>query len=76
MNLAFAKLLREYRRRVGLTQEGLARRTDLSVDAIAGFERGRRSTPHVNTLRRLVEALQLTSAERDELLYAADPRAP
>jgi predicted ATPase/transcriptional regulator with XRE-family HTH domain len=69
---SFGQLLREYRRKAGLTQEALAQRTDLSVDAIAGLERGRRTAPHVDTLRRLVAGLQLTSAERDTLLHAAD----
>ncbi len=73
--VSFGQLLREYRRKAGLTQEALARRTDLSVDAIAGLERGRRSVPHVETLRRLVEGLQLSSSERDELVHAADPSA-
>ena len=70
---SFGQLLREYRRTAGLTQEALAQRTNLSVDAIAGLERGRRSAPHVDTLRRLVEGLELTPSQRDELLHAADP---
>ena len=72
---SFGELLRHHRRTAGLSQEALAQRADLSVDAIAGLERGRRSAPHAETLGRLSHALALSGAERERFVRAADPTA-
>jgi transcriptional regulator with XRE-family HTH domain len=48
-------LVREARRRAGLTQSELARRAQTSQPAVARYERGR-SVPDIATLARLVEA--------------------
>src|ERR687883_75683 len=70
----FGERLRRYRITAGLTQETLAERTGLSVRGIADLERGARRFPHVDTIRRLAEALQLAPADRAALV-AAGPRA-
>ena len=56
-----------------MSQEALAQRADLSVDAIAGLERGRRSAPHAETLGRLIQALDLTAGDRESFVRAAEP---
>jgi transcriptional regulator with XRE-family HTH domain len=46
----------------------------LSVHAVSALERGERRRPHVETVRALSAALDLTGATRDALLGSA--RAP
>ncbi|TME33916.1 MAG: helix-turn-helix domain-containing protein [Chloroflexi bacterium] len=64
-------LLRRFRLAAGFSQEQLAERAGLSVDAVAALERGRRTTPRPSTLALLAKALGLTPTERDFLLSAA-----
>ncbi|HZB97282.1 MAG TPA: helix-turn-helix domain-containing protein, partial [Candidatus Sulfotelmatobacter sp.] len=64
---AFGALLRSHRRNKGWTQQALAERAGLSADAISALERGTRRTPWPDTVDRLVDALELSEAERDEL---------
>jgi branched-chain amino acid transport system substrate-binding protein len=78
----FADLLRHYRQAVGLTQEELAERARLSVQAIGALERGDRRAPRKETISLLAEALSLTSPERAAFEAAArqreqtDPTSP
>src|SRR5215216_6556382 len=65
---AFGRLLRHYRRTAGLSQEVLAERAGLSVDAVAALERGRRTAPRLSTLTLLATALGLADDERAALL--------
>ncbi len=51
-------MVREARRRAGLTQEELARRVETTQSAIARIERGR-SAPSLERLRELVRACGL-----------------
>jgi predicted ATPase/class 3 adenylate cyclase len=60
----FATLLRRARRAAGLSQEVLAERAGISVDAISALERGLSRAPHQDTLELLAEALQLSAEER------------
>src|SRR5215831_9218145 len=60
----FATLLRRARRAAGLSQEALAERAGISVDAISALERGLARAPHQDTLELLAEALQLSAEER------------
>lgn len=61
-------LIREARRRAGLTQAELAKRVETSQSAIARYERAR-AMPDLATLHRITEAcgleLRLTLAEPD-----------
>jgi len=59
----FASLLRRYRQAAGLTQEELAERARLSVQAIGALERGDRRAPRKETIDLLAEALALTEPE-------------
>ena len=59
-----------YRRRAGFTQEELARRSGVSVRTVRSIETGRQRNPQLVSMRRLAEALSLSSGERDGLLAA------
>jgi transcriptional regulator with XRE-family HTH domain len=59
----------------------LAERSGLGVRTVRGLETGERADPRVGTVEALAEALELSAAERVELLAAAGgqptpPRAP
>ncbi|MGH3462892.1 MAG: helix-turn-helix domain-containing protein, partial [Kribbellaceae bacterium] len=72
----FGELLRRHRRAAGLSQEDLARRAGLSVDAIAALERGRRRAPRQLTVRLLAEALGLDPAAQSAFVAASSESAP
>ncbi len=69
--LAFAELLRRLRVEAGLTQEVLAERAGLSVNAISALERGTRQAPHRDTVQLLADALTLQPETRAALGAAA-----
>ena len=71
---SFGAQLRALREAAGFTQEELATIAGLSVHAVSALERGERRRPHVETVRALSAALDLTGAVRDALLKSA--RAP
>ena len=68
---SFGELLHRYRVASRLTQEALADRAGLSARGISDLERGVRAGPRRDTLRLLVEALQLSPPERAALVAAA-----
>ncbi|HEY7198788.1 MAG TPA: helix-turn-helix transcriptional regulator, partial [Candidatus Dormibacteraeota bacterium] len=72
---AFSDLLRAHRESAGLSQEVLAARSGLSVDAIGLLERGRRQSPRASTLTLLADALDLDPAARARFFAAARPGA-
>ena len=73
----FAALLRRHRAGAGMTQEALAERAGLSVRGISDLERGAKRHPHLETVRRLAEALGLSGDERAAFVQAAArSRAP
>lgn len=67
----FGTLLRHHRRAAGLSQEALAEKAGLSVEAIGVLERGRRHAPHAGTIRTLAKALGLSGQEHAALKEAA-----
>src|SRR5215203_3415342 len=71
---SFAAQLKALREAAGYTQEELATIAGLSVHGVSALERGERKRPHVDTVRALSAALDLTSTARDALLRTA--RAP
>jgi predicted ATPase/DNA-binding XRE family transcriptional regulator len=71
---AFGAQLKALREAAGFTQEELATIAGLSVHAVSALERGERRRPHVETVRALSAALDLTGPTRDALLLSA--RAP
>jgi len=68
---SFADLLRRHRVAEGLSQEALAERAGLSVDAISYLERGVRRAPQKATLDLLMDALALDDNARYQLEEAA-----
>jgi transcriptional regulator with XRE-family HTH domain len=62
---SFGAQLRALREAAGFTQEELATIAGLSVHAMSALERGERRRPHVETVRALSAALDLTGATRD-----------
>jgi len=72
--LEFGPLLKRYRLEAGLSQEALAERSGLSVDAISALERGARHAPRSETLTLLASALSLSEQQRDTLHAAVTRR--
>src|SRR4249919_2480223 len=72
---SFGAQLRALREAAGFTQEELATIAGLSVHAVSALERGERRRPHVDTVRALSAALDLTGARRDALFGSARARA-
>src|SRR6476661_8197962 len=68
---SFGGQLKALREAAGFTQEELATIAGLSVHAVSALERGERRRPHVETVRALSAALDLTAAARDALLESA-----
>jgi predicted ATPase/DNA-binding XRE family transcriptional regulator len=71
---SFGAHLKALREAAGFTQEELASIAGLSVQAISALERGERRRPHLETVRALSAALNLTGEARDSLVTRA--RAP
>lgn len=71
---SFAAQLKALREAAGYTQEELATIAGLSVHGVSALERGERRRPHVETVRALSAALDLSGPTRDALLASA--RAP
>ena len=69
-SVTFANLLRHHRTAAGLTQEELAARAHVSVDAISTLERGTRRRPRTDTVALLADALALPEEERAALMAA------
>jgi predicted ATPase/DNA-binding XRE family transcriptional regulator len=68
---SFGIQLKTLREAAGYTQEELATIAGLSVHAVSALERGQRRRPHVETVRALSAALDLTGPTRDALLRSA-----
>ncbi len=68
---AFASLLKRFRVAAGLSQQTLADRALVSVQAISALERGYRKAPYRHTIDRLVTALELDDRSRAEFEEAA-----
>jgi predicted ATPase/DNA-binding XRE family transcriptional regulator len=72
---SFGDLLWRYRCAAGLSQEDLAARAGVSVEAVSRLERGQRTAPRRTTVVLLARGLGLAAAERDAFAAAAG-RAP
>src|SRR3954452_922741 len=68
---SFGAQLKALRDAAGFTQDELATIAGLSVHAVSALERGERRRPHVETVRSLSAALDLTGAIRDAFLASA-----
>lgn len=68
-----AELIRQYRRRAGLTQKDAAYRAAISIGSLRDLEQGRVSMPRPGTVRGLAAALSLSELEAEQLIKAAAP---
>ena len=68
------ELIREHRRRAGLTQEELAARAGIGVRTLRDIEARRIPQPRASTVRLLAQALNLTDDERDRLRSGSGPQ--
>jgi len=73
---SFARLLKHHRVAAGLSQEKLAERAGVSVEAISALERGVRHAPQKATLDLLIGALALDDDARREIEDAANLARP
>jgi predicted ATPase/DNA-binding CsgD family transcriptional regulator len=67
----FGVLLRRHRLLVGLSQEDLAERARVSLNAVGSLERGINRKPHPRTVALLADALGLPADERAAFVCAA-----
>jgi predicted ATPase/transcriptional regulator with XRE-family HTH domain len=67
----FGALLRTFRVRAGLSQEALAEASGVSVRTISDLERGQRPGAHLETIRLLAHALDLSSDQHRQLVETA-----
>src|SRR5689334_13009867 len=72
-NVQFADLLRQHRIAAALSQEALAERAGISARAVSDLERGVKQRPHLETVRMLADALDLTGSDRTALAVASRP---
>jgi predicted ATPase/DNA-binding XRE family transcriptional regulator len=72
---SFGAQLKALREAAGYTQEELATIAGLSVHAVSALERGERRRPHVETVRALSAAFDLTGTTRDVFVASARARA-
>ena len=70
-SMSFGAQLKALREAAGYTQDELATIAGLSVHAVSALERGQRRRPHVETVRALSAALDLTGAARDVFVSGA-----
>jgi predicted ATPase/DNA-binding XRE family transcriptional regulator len=73
---SFGAQLKAHRERAGYTQEELATIAGLSVHGVSALEREERRRPHVETVRALSAALDLTGTVRDAFIASARAPAP
>lgn len=71
----FGEMLRIFRFRAGLSQEALSESAGVSVRTISDLERGQRPSAHLETIRLLANALDLSSDERRSLLESSHPES-
>ncbi|MDQ2654761.1 MAG: tetratricopeptide repeat protein [Chloroflexota bacterium] len=66
----FGEHLRRLRVAAGLSQEALAERAGLSVQAVGALETGKRRRPYPHTVAALADALHLSAQDRETLTHA------
>ncbi len=66
-----AALLKKFRVQAGLSQQALAERALISVQAVSALERGYRKAPYHATLERIADALTLSQDARQALEHSA-----
>ena len=72
----FGTLLKRQREAASLSQEELAERAGLSVQAVSALEQGLRRSPHLTTVRHLADALGLQGPQRVAFEAASRGQSP
>ena len=72
LDLSFSDLLRQFRRRVGLTQLELAEKASLSYRTISDLERGVRTKVYASTVGLISDALDLLEDDANWLAASVD----
>lgn len=72
---SFGVLLRTFRQARFMSQEELAERAGLSAAAVGALERGDRRHPYPHTVAALAQAMELTPAERAQLVEGLPQRS-
>ncbi len=67
----FGQMLRQYRRKAGLTQNALAYKTGIHSSYISRIERGERQAPEREMVIKIIDALGLDTRDANELLLSA-----
>lgn len=70
--MAMADRIKLRRKELGLTQEDLARKCDLTLATVGTFERGVKDNPRLDTLVKLADGLGLSL---DELIGRKPPES-
>ena len=65
--------IKQRRKELGLTQEDLARKCDLTLATVGNFERGKNDNPRLDTLLKLADSLSLPL---DDLIGRKPPPVP
>lgn len=58
--MSMSERMKERRKELGMTQEELARKCELTLHTISKFEQGVNTNPRLDTLLKLAENLQLS----------------
>jgi transcriptional regulator with XRE-family HTH domain len=64
----FGERLRQLREEKGLSMRQLAERSGVDVGVVSRVERGQYKPPKIGTIEKLARALDLSEAEKEELL--------
>jgi transcriptional regulator with XRE-family HTH domain len=72
LKLSFSDLLRQFRRRAGLTQAELAEKAGLSYRTISDLERGVRTKVYASTVGLISSALSLPEDDAASLAASVD----
>ncbi|MPZ13964.1 MAG: helix-turn-helix domain-containing protein [Chloroflexi bacterium] len=67
----FARVLRRYRDRLGISRNQLAREVGVDASYLTRIEHGERHPPRLHVVEALARRLRLSAADRDRLLIAA-----
>lgn len=68
---SFGEQLRTYRERLGMSQQTLAERADVSPSQLSRMQSGQKGPPPAETVLRMVDVLRLNSDEAVDLLEVA-----
>lgn len=69
--MVFGEYIKQKRQEKGITLRGLADKLDIAPSYMSDIEKGKRNAPNQDTLNKMIEVLELTKEESNELLDLA-----